>query len=87
MAKADLLSAKEASTAKEVGGAATLALEEHEDELPDVLTELQDRTQLTRRSIARILIDSGRLEDFKRNPQEFIDRAATPSIARSAGRW
>ena len=45
-------------------------------ELPDVLTELQDRTQLTRRTITRILIDSGRLEDFKRNPQEFIDRAA-----------
>jgi type III restriction enzyme len=44
--------------------------------LPDILTELQDRTQLTRKSICRILIDSGRLNDFKRNPQEFIELAA-----------
>lgn len=44
--------------------------------LPDVLTELQDRTQLTRASIARILRDSGRLPDFERNPQHFIELAA-----------
>jgi type III restriction enzyme len=44
--------------------------------LPDVLTVLQDRTQLTRRSIARILIDSGRLDDFAKNPQRFIEVAA-----------
>ena len=43
---------------------------------PDVLTELQDRTQLTRRSIGRILCDSGRLNDFSENPQKFIERAA-----------
>ena len=74
--KADMAIGQGGVTAKEIEGAATVALEEHEVELPDVLTELQDRTQLTRRTIARILIDSGRLEDFKRNPQEFIDRAA-----------
>ena len=45
-------------------------------ELPDLLTELQDRTQLTRGSIARILRDSGRLEDFRVNPQKFIEMAA-----------
>ena len=45
-------------------------------ELPDILTDLQDKTQLTRRSIHRILVDSGRLDDFKRNPQQFIDLAA-----------
>ena len=44
--------------------------------LPDVLTELQDRTQLTRRSIRRILSESGRLDDFKVNPQKFIETAA-----------
>ena len=43
---------------------------------PDVLTELQDRTQLTRRSIGRILRDSGRLDDFSENPQKFIETAA-----------
>ncbi|MCG6869248.1 MAG: restriction endonuclease subunit R, partial [Gammaproteobacteria bacterium] len=45
-------------------------------ELPDVLTDLQDRTQLTRRSIQRILSRSGRLDDFRHNPQQFIDLAA-----------
>ncbi len=44
--------------------------------LPDLLTELQDRTQLTRRSIVRILTESGRLDDFKLNPAQFIDVAA-----------
>ena len=51
-------------------------LEEADIELPDMLTDLQDRTQLTRRSIHRILVDSGRLDDFKRNPQQFIELAA-----------
>ncbi len=44
--------------------------------LPDLITELQDRTQLTRRSIVRILTESGRLDDFKLNPAQFIDVAA-----------
>ena len=44
--------------------------------LPDLLTELQDRTQLTRRSIVRILTESGKLDDFKLNPAQFIDVAA-----------
>lgn len=51
------------------------AVQERRVDLPDVLTELQDRTHLTRRTLARILIDSGRLYDFERNPQEFIRRA------------
>ena len=41
--------------------------------LPDLLTDLQDKTHLTRRSLTRILIESGRLKDFARNPQFFID--------------
>ena len=44
--------------------------------LPDLLTDLQHRTQLTRRSLVRVLIRSGRLLDFKRNPQSFIEMAA-----------
>ena len=62
--------------ATEGRGAATIVLDEDEIELPDVLTELQNRTQLTRRSIRRILAGSGRLNDFKRNPQQFIEFAA-----------
>jgi len=45
-------------------------------ELPDLLTDLEDRTQLTRRTIHRVLTGSGRLDDFKRNPQQFIELAA-----------
>lgn len=44
--------------------------------VPDVLGELQNRTQLRRASLARILIDSGRLADLKLNPAAFIDQAA-----------
>ena len=45
-------------------------------EFPDLLTELQNRTQLTRKSVWQILIDSGRLDDFTNNPQRFIEIAA-----------
>lgn len=44
--------------------------------MPDLLTDLQDRTHLTRRTITNILVGSGRLDDFKRNPQQFIELAA-----------
>ncbi len=60
----------------ETSGTAPVALDETDIELPDLLTELQDRTQLTRRSIQRILCESGRLDEFKRNPQHFIEFAA-----------
>jgi type III restriction enzyme len=62
--------------ATEVATSAPVAIEENNLVLPDILTELQNRTQLTRRSIATILTSSGRLDDFKRNPQLFIDIAS-----------
>jgi len=52
------------------------ALQENHGELPDILTELQDRTQLTRRSLVHILTESKRLTDFQRNPQQFIDQVS-----------
>ena len=73
--KADIAIGKAGVEATEREGAATVTLNETDIELPDVLTDLQDRTQLTRRSIHRILCESGRLEDFKCNPQQFIDLA------------
>ena len=73
--KADIAIGEAGVEATETSGAATVTLDEVGIELPDVLTELQDRTQLTRRSIHRVLCESGRLEDFKRNPQQFIDLA------------
>ena len=74
--KADIAIGKAGVEATEREGAATVVLDEGDIELPDLLTDLQDRTQLTRRTIQRILSGSKRLDDFKRNPQEFIDVAA-----------
>ena len=74
--KADIAIGQAEVEATEIAGAAPVVLEESDIELPDLLTELQDRTQLTRRSIHRILVGSGRLDDFKRNPQQFIELAA-----------
>jgi type III restriction enzyme len=39
--------------------------------LPDLLSLLQGETRLTRSTLARILIDSDRLEDFLKNPAVF----------------
>jgi type III restriction enzyme len=74
--KADIAIGKAGVEATEKTGAATVVLDESDIELPDLVTDLQDRTQLTRRTITSILIDSGRLDDFKRNPQQFIELAA-----------
>ena len=74
--KADIAIGQAGVAATETAGAATVVLDDSDIELPDVLTELQDRTQLTRRSIQRILSGSRRLNDFRRNPQQFIELAA-----------
>ncbi|MCY4377170.1 MAG: DEAD/DEAH box helicase family protein [Spirochaetaceae bacterium] len=73
--KADIAIGQGGVEATETCGSATVVLDETDIELPDVLTELQDRTQLTRRSIQRILSGSRRIDDFKRNPQQFIELA------------
>ena len=74
--KADLEIGKAGVEAKMTSESAPIVLDEHDVELPDLLTDLQDKTQLTRKSIVRILTDSERLADFQRNPQQFIDLAA-----------
>ncbi len=74
--KADIAIGKAGVEATEKAGAATIVLDETDIELPDLLTDLQDRTQLTRRTITSILTGSGRLDDFKRNPQQFIEITA-----------
>ena len=75
--KADVTIGAAGVEATEREGAATITLEETDIELPDLITALQDRTQLTRRSICRILSESERLGDFRRNPQRFIEIAAS----------
>lgn len=48
------------------------ALEE-ERRLPDILRYLQEQTNLKRRTIVDILIKSERLDDFKKDPQAFME--------------
>ncbi|MBS0455610.1 MAG: DEAD/DEAH box helicase family protein [Proteobacteria bacterium] len=74
--KADIAIGKAGVEATEREGAATVVLDESGIELPDLLTDLQDRTQLTRRSLVTILTESNRLDDFRRNPQQFIEQTA-----------
>ena len=80
--KADLAIGRGGVSSEETTVAAPIIIEEKDIELPDLLTDLQDKTQLTRRSLVRILSGSGRLDDFKRNPQQFIE-LATESINRT----
>ena len=44
--------------------------------LPDILAYLQKETQLTRGTLVKILIESGRLNEFIVNPQSFMDTVA-----------
>jgi type III restriction enzyme len=71
--KADLAIGKAGVEATETETSAPIDIEER-IELPDVITDLQDKTQLTRATIVRILTESARLEDFKANPQAYIDQ-------------
>ena len=43
--------------------------------LPDIISILQNETNLTRKTLAEILIQSGRLNAFTNNPQKFIEQA------------
>ena len=44
------------------------------EDLPDILSVLADRTQLTRATIAHVLTESGTLGQFHSNPQAYIDQ-------------
>ena len=80
--KADLAIGRGGVLAEETTSSAPVIIEETDIELPDLLTDLQDKTQLTRRSIVQILTNCGRLDDFKRNPQQFIE-LATEAVNRT----
>lgn len=73
---ADIAIGKGGIAATETSKSGFTAINESDIQLPDLLTDLQDKTQLTRQSIVKILTESRRLNDFKKNPQEFIDLAA-----------
>lgn len=44
--------------------------------MPDFVGQVQAKTGLAKSTVARILIDSGRIKDAVNNPQAFIDHAA-----------
>ncbi len=71
---------RKATTGIDRGGVSTNQVQEiasiyesHAFELPDLITYLQNETNLTRRTIVEILKKSGRLKSFKDNPQKFIE--------------
>lgn len=74
--KADIAIGKGGVTAEETSASAFTTIHEDDIQLPDIITDLQDKTQLTRSSIVKILTESRRLQDFARNPQQFIDYAS-----------
>jgi type III restriction enzyme len=73
---ADIAIGKGGVDTTETGQSGFTVINEDDIELPDLLTDLQDKTHLTRQSIVKILTKSRRLNDFKRNPQQFIEIAA-----------
>ncbi|MGW7284217.1 restriction endonuclease [Streptomyces sp. NPDC054847] len=46
------------------------------EDLPDILSVLADRTQLTRATLAHVLTESGTLGQFRNNPQAYIDQVS-----------
>ena len=68
-------------TAEKTRVSAPTTLQEDDLPLPDLLGALQDRTQLTRRTLSGVLRQTLRLDDFKKNPQAFIE---TVSVAINA---
>lgn len=46
------------------------------EDLPDILSIMADRTQLTRATLAYVLTESGTLPQFRDNPQAYVDRVS-----------
>jgi type III restriction enzyme len=74
---ADILVGREGVSAERRSTAVPRRLETARQPVPDILGELQNRTDLPRRIIADILIGSGRLDEASINPAVFIDACAT----------
>jgi len=85
--KAEIGIGKSGVEAIETVSATAVVLDEADIELPDLLTDLQDRTQLTRRTLVKMLTECERLDDFKRNPQRSSSRRPRSSTAASAWPW
>lgn len=55
---------------------ATYVYGEDSFQLPDIITYLQNETNLTRCTLAKIITGSGRLRDFRNNPQKYIEEVS-----------
>ncbi len=73
--KADIGIGKSGVTGTETEVSKTTTITEKDIEIPDIISDLQDKTQLTRKTIVEILVKSKRLSDFQKNPQQFIEYA------------
>jgi type III restriction enzyme len=51
----------------------TTSIKDEVERLPDIVSYLQNETQLTRKSIVKILTGCNKLDYFKINPQKFIE--------------
>lgn len=61
--------------AEKNGRITTVSAEEYEIALPDIVTYLQNETDLTRRTIVAILKQTNTLNQFKINPQSYMESA------------
>ena len=62
--------------AKENGETDVITFDEEDIALPNIVTFLQNQTDLTRKTIVRILTESNTLDQFKKNPQEYMEKCA-----------
>ena len=71
-----ILSVNEASVSATETGYVSRGAVRYTSPLPDIVTYLQNETNLTRKSIVEALIKSERLYLFRKNPQVFMDGVA-----------
>ena len=88
--KADLAIGRGGVQSEQTTVSAPIVIDDADIQLPDVLTDLQDKTQITWRIIVRILPVAGASMTFKRNPRYFSELATEddqPHHTPGAGEW
>lgn len=73
MLEKNILDIKKSGVTGETVNVRYMESESSKESLPDLVRYIQDETKLTRRTITEIVLGSGRLEDFKNNPQKYME--------------
>jgi len=73
--KAKIDITEEGITTTSTGISLPIEIEDSFKSIPDVIGYIQNKTELTRTTILRILKESGRINDLLINPQLFLDKA------------